>query len=112
LFFRAAAVLMVLGFGSTILHFTEIQFKVLIWAEPAQPALGLLIGVAGTVFLGLGIANSNKSKQQPYGQSPAGRPMPPAPPRGGQPHPQQYGSQPPYGQHQYGPPGDPGPHRR
>jgi hypothetical protein len=102
--FRAAALLMVLGFGSMLLHFTDIQFSALIWAEPAQPVLGLLIGLAGAVFLVLGIANSNKSEQQPYGQSPGNRPMPPAPPRGAPPQ-QQYGSQPPYGQSQYGPPG-------
>ena len=41
---RFGTLLAFLGFGSAILHFTSMQFRLLMWAEPMQPLLGLGIG--------------------------------------------------------------------
>ncbi|MEU6646910.1 hypothetical protein ABZ863_30845 [Saccharomonospora sp. NPDC046836] len=75
--FRLAAVLIVLGFGSAILHFSGFQFRALLWAEPAQPVLGLVLGVAGTALLVVRTSVVRKAKQasaqqQSWGAAPQG----------------------------------------
>lgn len=94
---RLGAVLALFGFGSALLHFTDIQFRLLIWSEPWQPALGLIVGGVGVVFLLLGsLMNKDKPAEQQgaygqpgypppagYGPPPAGYGPPPASPPGG-----------------------------
>ena len=48
---RLGAVLALFGFGSAVLHFTDIQFQLLMWAEKWQPALGLIMGGVGALLL-------------------------------------------------------------
>lgn len=116
---RFGAVLALFGFGSAVLHFTDVQFRLLIWAAKWQPALGLIVGGVGAVFLLIGTLRSNDHSAQPqqgapgpvpqaaYGQQP-GYPPPAGPgygqPQGGYPPPPGPG-QPPIPQQgpQYGP---------
>lgn len=68
---RFGAVLALFGFGSAVLHFTDIQFRLLIWAEKWQPALGLVVGGVGAVLLLIGTLRSNDDA--------AGQPVQPGP---------------------------------
>ena len=94
---RFGAVLALFGFGSAVLHFTDVQFRLLSWAEDWQPWLGLGMGGVGAVFLLIATlrGNDEQAEQPPaaYGP-PAGFAQPPASPPGGF-------TQPPAG---YGPP--------
>ncbi|GAB1513894.1 hypothetical protein [Actinophytocola sp. KF-1] len=100
---RLGAILAFIGFGSALLHFTSIQFKLLYWAEPWQPFLGLGLGALGAVFLLIPmLMNKDHSAEQPQ----AGYGPPPGGPAPGGPAPQAaFGQQqafpPPAG---YGPP--------
>jgi hypothetical protein len=110
---RLGAVLALFGFGSAALHFTDIQFRLLIWAEEWQPALGLIVGAVGAVFLLIGALRSNDDPAQPQQGAPGPAPQaaygqqsgypPPAGPGYGQP---QGGYGPPQGG--YPPPSGPG----
>lgn len=91
---RLGAVLALLGFGSALLHFTSVQFRLLMWAEPMQPVLGLSIGGAGAVLLLIKVLTA---KEEP---APPAQPM--AAPSFGGPAGQQFG--PPPGQPHYGAP--------
>ncbi|WP_291408800.1 hypothetical protein [Actinophytocola sp.] len=91
--YRLGAVLAIFGFGSALLHFTSVQFKLLMWSEPMQPGLGLAIGGVGAVVLLVKVLVTKEEPEQP---APAG------PPQYGQP-PQAFG-QPPAGPQQFGPP--------
>jgi hypothetical protein len=88
---RLATILMVLGFGSALLHFTDIQLSLMMWSEPMQPALGLIVGAVGLVVaVAVVVIKNNKAKgaqapraahpQQPYGQP--GQGQSPYPPQG------------------------------
>lgn len=48
---RSAISLMVIGFGSVGLSFTDYQFILLSWANPFQPWIGLVIGLIGVGFI-------------------------------------------------------------
>ena len=89
---RLGILFVVLGFGSAIMHFTDIQFKLLMPVEDYQPYFGLGVGVLGVVLIGVEVVLKNKKKQaqaQPF----AGQPAPGAPQQ--QPYPnQQYPQQP------------------
>lgn len=104
---RLGAVLALFGFGSALLHFTDIQFQLLMWAEKWQPALGLILGGVGAVLLLIGtLRGSSDTPAAPQGGY--GPPVPPgSPPQQGYgPPPQGYGpGQPPIPQQgpQYGP---------
>ncbi|MDO5067571.1 MAG: hypothetical protein Q4D96_09865 [Propionibacteriaceae bacterium] len=61
--------LMILGFGSLILPTFNIQFKLLAWADPYQPWIGIVVGVIGVLLLiGNVMANRNKETPPPYQQ--------------------------------------------
>lgn len=94
---RFAAFLLLFGFGSAAMHVTHYQFRLLIWAEPMQPWLGLVMGAVGLLL----IAFSRTKDDQP---APVQRPMP----RGGHPAPQSYG--PPSGPQQRQPMPQPAPY--
>lgn len=48
---RSSITLMIIGFGSVALSFTDYQFILLSWANPLQPWIGLVIGVIGLGFI-------------------------------------------------------------
>jgi hypothetical protein len=49
---RVGILLAVIGFGSVILHaFTQYQFRYLLWAEGAQPYLGIGLGLVGLALV-------------------------------------------------------------
>ena len=48
---RLSIFLMVIGYGSVLLSYTEIQFTLLSWANSMQPWIGLIIGTAGLAVL-------------------------------------------------------------
>jgi hypothetical protein len=98
---RFGAVLALFGFGSALLHFTDIQFRLLSWAEKWQPWLGLVMGGVGALFLLIATLRDNgePAGQQPpqqgfgpppagYGPPPGGFAQPPASPPGGFAQPQ------------------------
>jgi hypothetical protein len=87
---RLGVLLAVLGFGSAILHYTDIQFRLLMWSEPMQPLLGAGIGVVGVVVAVIPYLRNRSSSADPAVAYP---------PQPGQPYPQppqQFGQQ-PYG---------------
>lgn len=73
---RLGILLAVLGFGSAALHFSGYQFKLLMWAEPAQPVLGLVLGLVGVAAVVAGVVSNRakrasvQSPQAPYGGPP------------------------------------------
>ncbi|HEX3592373.1 MAG TPA: hypothetical protein VHV74_22355 [Pseudonocardiaceae bacterium] len=49
---RIGVLLVVIGFGSTILHSaTDYQFTLIAWADGAQPYIGILLGLVGVGLL-------------------------------------------------------------
>jgi hypothetical protein len=124
---RFGGFLAVVGFVSALLHFTDVQFRLLMWSEPYQPALGLIIGAVGAlVLLATALMSKDKPAEQPAGAyappAPYGQPAGPAPagmsygpPAGPQPMPgaipqqgPQFGQRPPQGPpQQFGPQGGP-----
>jgi hypothetical protein len=91
MFIRIGVLFVVLGFGSAILHFTDVQFNLLMWSEQWQPGMGIGLGGLGALLWGggwmMGRRKEGAAEQpgQPYG-----------------PPPQQFGYQPP--QQQFAPP--------
>ena len=122
---RFGLLLAVLGFGSAIMHFTDVQFRLLMWSEPMQPTLGIVIGAVGAVLLVVKVITSKDEDAQPqqsYGPPPGqqqafaqGAPQSYGPPSGPQqvgppsgPQQQPYGApqgQPQNGQQSFGPQG-------
>ncbi len=99
---RFGTLLTVLGLGSALLHFTSVQFRLLIWSEPYQPVLGLSIGAAGVALIIVKVVTSKDSPEQAApGSEPAQFGPPPAAPHGAQ---QAYGAP-----QSYGPPSGPQP---
>ena len=117
---RFGAFLAIIGFGSSLLHFTDVQFRLVLWAEPWQPLLGLGIGAVGSVICWIAYAFRQRRAASAapgtgYPQPPAQQfapppqfagppPQPFGPPQPLQPYPPQYQApyQPRYPQH--GPP--------
>jgi hypothetical protein len=62
--------LIFVGFVSALLHFTSIQLKIIIWAEPLQPVLGLVLGAIGCAILG--IITAAEKRKRPAGPPPQG----------------------------------------
>jgi hypothetical protein len=118
---RLGAFLALIGFGSALLHFTSVQFKLLLWAEPYQPALGLGIGALGAVIIVIKVATSKEHAEEaePFGplDQPDGQQQffgpPPGQQQGPPPHQAQQPPYPPQQQPvpggQYPPPGPMGP---
>jgi hypothetical protein len=87
---------MIIGFGSSILHFTGYQFRLVRWAEEWQPGLGIAIGGAGLLVAVLASMLRGKRDQGAAGQPPQAYQQQPYP---AQPGPQQhFGYQPAPGQ--------------
>ncbi len=96
--------MIIIGFGSLILEQFGLQFKVLAWADPYQPWVGILLGVIGIAIVVLGMVLGKKDDQpqqppfpqQPYqagpGQPYQGGPQQP-PYQGGPQNPYQGGPQ-------------------
>jgi len=61
---RLGGIMMFLGFVSAILHFTSRQLVLLMWSEPMQPALGLILGGGGVLVVVLAMVMS-KDKDAP-----------------------------------------------
>ncbi|MGQ0839746.1 hypothetical protein [Actinokineospora sp.] len=105
--------LMVIGFGSVLLGFTDFQFTIVSWAEPWQPAAGLAIGGVGVLIAVLLVAFQKNPAESAAPQQVAGQPgYPQSPPQGypQQGYPQQgYPQQglPPQGYPQHGYPQQP-----
>src|SRR5262245_55211375 len=76
---RFGVLLCVLGFGSAVLHFTEFQFRLLMWSEPMQPGLGLGIGALGVVFVVIAPVR-NRATAPAQSAAPAYGPPPGTPP--------------------------------
>jgi|SRR5690349_20043547 len=107
---RLGAILAIFGFGSALLHFTDVQFRLFMWSEPWQPFLGLGIGTVGAVFLAIPVLMNKEqptegAPQQGYAAPPPGYAPQPASPPGGFAQPA-YAPQPGYGPGPYG-----GPHQ-
>lgn len=63
---RFGVFLAVIGFGSSVLHFTDVQFRLVMWAEEGQPALGLGIGAVGVLIAVLpAVLRRRPQEQQP-----------------------------------------------
>ena len=62
---RLGVFLAVIGFGSSVLHFTDVQFRVLAWAEQWQPGLGIGVGAAGVLICVLSLALRRKPAAAP-----------------------------------------------
>lgn len=115
---RFGAFLALIGFGSALLHFTDIQFTLVIWAEPMQPFLGLGVGGVGALILLIVMASRKEPEAQPAGPQPVAYQPPVAqpygPPPGSQPLPrrvphQPFAQQPPREMPPQGPPPPQGP---
>jgi hypothetical protein len=48
---RLSIFLMIIGFGSVLLSFTDYQFTLLSWANGMQPWVGIVVGAAGLAIL-------------------------------------------------------------
>ncbi|SDY82697.1 hypothetical protein SAMN05421504_10790 [Amycolatopsis xylanica] len=73
---RLGIFLAVIGFGSVGFHYSDYQFKILMWAEDYQPAIGSIVGVVGVLFVVAAVVMNNKKKaaaaqQAPLPQQPA-----------------------------------------
>lgn len=78
---RFGVFLIIIGFGSSILHFTGYQFRIVGWTEEWQPGLGFAIGGAGVLICALVGAfrkgdDEQVAPQQPFAYPP-GQPHPP-----------------------------------
>jgi hypothetical protein len=96
---RLSITLMVIGYGSVLLNFTEIQFTVLGWAHSMQPWIGLIIGTIGLGILVIPLiarrgGGGSVAPAQPFQQN-YGYAQPPQQPYGtpGQGFPQQQSPQ-------------------
>lgn len=87
---RFGVFLAFIGFGSALLHFTGFQFKLLMWAAPMQPFLGLGIG-GGALIMLIVLATRKNPEEQPAGPQPVAY----EPPITYAPLAQPYGSPPP-----------------
>ncbi len=113
---RFGLVLALFGLGSALLHFTSVQFRLLMWSEPWQPGLGLGIGAVGAAVLAIKIVVSKDSDgEQPPAAVAGAQSYGPPPQQFGPPAPQQFGPPPvqqfapPSGPPSYGPPSGPQP---
>ncbi|MFL6145325.1 MAG: hypothetical protein ACJ72N_26135 [Labedaea sp.] len=92
---RFGVFLMIIGFGSSILHFTGYQFRLVGWAEEWQPGLGIAIGGTG-ILVAVLVSTLRERRNQGAGGQPPAYPQQPYP---AQPGPQQhFGYQPAPGQ--------------
>ncbi|HEV7649257.1 MAG TPA: hypothetical protein VGP26_13950 [Actinophytocola sp.] len=91
---RLGTLLVFFGLGSALLHLTSVQFRLLMWAEPMQPAMGLALGGAGVVVIVLKLLLGKNS------EAPAGAPA--APPAGARVGAPQYGQPQQFAQAQFG----------
>ena len=78
---RIGGLLTFFGLGSVLLYSFDMQFRILEWAEPMQPWLGVVLGLAGVAVLGVKLLGSASSDQPVTEPAPGGQPF--APPPGG-----------------------------
>jgi hypothetical protein len=67
---RFGVFLAVIGFGSSVLHFTGVQFRLVGWAEDGQPVLGLGIGAVGVLIAVLPAVLRRRPQEQQHPQQP------------------------------------------
>lgn len=93
---RLSITLMVIGYGSVLLNYTDIQFILLGWASSMQPWIGLIIGTIGLGILLVPLLMARRggsiTPAQPFQQNYAGPQQPYGTPAQG--FPQQQGFQP------------------
>lgn len=72
---RLGIFLVIIGFGSVILHSgTDYQFTLLMWADGAQPYIGIVVGLLGVGLLASPVllrakqAKAGAAQQTPFGQ--------------------------------------------
>jgi hypothetical protein len=92
---RLGGFLAFFGLGSALLHFTSVQFKLLMWAEPMQPLLGLGVGALGVIILVIKFATAKEQPAQAPQQfgPPPGYPPQPGPGQFAPPPPGPFGPQ-------------------
>ncbi|OLF16719.1 hypothetical protein [Actinophytocola xanthii] len=69
---RFGGILIFFGFGSALLHLTSVQFRLMMWAEPVQPVLGLVVGTLGVglVVLRFALSKRDSAATEPQGFGP------------------------------------------
>lgn len=85
---RFGVFLAIIGFGSVGLRYMDYEFRILAWAEPMQPGIGVVIGVVGLMLIGIALllkknASQSQAVQPAPGQYPPGGPGPGQYPPGG-----------------------------
>lgn len=54
--------LILIGFGSLILERFGMTFKILFWADPYQPWVGLIAGIIGIILVAAGFLTKNNEE--------------------------------------------------
>lgn len=62
---RIGTILTMAGFGSVILMLMNAHFVLLAWADPMQPAFGIVVGIAGVIVLIAGIVRERQAAPPP-----------------------------------------------
>jgi hypothetical protein len=55
------AILTIAGFGSLLLMLMNAHFVLLAWADPMQPAFGIVVGTAGVIVLIAGVVRERQA---------------------------------------------------
>lgn len=58
---RIGTLLTIAGFGSLLLMLMNYHFVLLAWADPMQPAFGIVVGILGVILLAAGFLNDRQA---------------------------------------------------